>query len=318
MELHETFSAWLKGSEAGSFMFQKHEINYVVIKAQKNADFDYLYTQHNHGCSSIKRGDKFEYAGIYCRRDGLVYDAQYYLLTIKESLEGIISLSAKLLLARMIGEVCDAVVAAIGNDRSKLHVKKLTQTQDLNALEHAKEYGAATTARELFLSGVDGTAPQYRCAYTSLYWEEDTLLEYILDPADYVSRTATAYIAENQDAILLAFLKNDEIAKEYAALTDTPQNPVHTIRKIMWAMRATEAKTVRVTICKDGKEFSFKTDANDMRRDCGFHYDIYHIIGADKGKFEALFGRHSHYDPADILRIVYGRTTIYEAEGVQA
>jgi len=318
MDLHQQFKAWLKGPGAGTFTFQKHEMNYVVIKAQKNADFDYLYTQHNYRCSSIKYRDKFEYAGIYCRRDGLLYDVQYHLRTLGEPLEGIMSLDAKLLLARMIGEVCDAVVAAIGNDRSKLRVKKLTQIQDLNALEHVKEYGAAKTARDLFLSGVDGSAPHYCCSYTSLGWSEDSLLEYILKPEGYVSRTATAYIAEDQDAILLAFLKNDEVAKEYVALAGNPQNPIHTIRKIMWAMRTTEAKTVRVVIRKDGKEFSFKTDANDMRRDCGFHYDIYHIIGADKGKFEDLFGQHSHYDPSDILRIVYGRTTIYEAEGVQA
>ena len=318
MELHETFSAWLAGNEAGAFTYCENDFHHIVIKVQKNNDFDYLYSQRSYRCDTIQRSTKFEYAGIYCRHDDMIYDYQYEIRTLAESPEAAKSLSAKQLLIRMQAEVCEAVEAIIGNDRSKLRVKSLKSQRDLDDLEYVKEHGAASTARDLFLSGVDGSAPEYRCPFSQPCWSEDSLLEYILNPEGYVSRMAAAYISENQDAILLAFLKNDAVSKAYIALAGNTRHTAHYIRKIMTAVNSITAKTVRVTIRKDGKEFTFKTDADDLRRDCGFTYGTWHIAAQDRREFERLFGRHCYYSPEEIMRIEYGRTAIYEAEQITA
>ena len=66
---------WLAG--AGPFMCKVKGHHYTMMRVRKNADFDYLYTQRQYNNIDIERGSKFEYAGLYCRRNGLVYDCQY-------------------------------------------------------------------------------------------------------------------------------------------------------------------------------------------------------------------------------------------------
>jgi hypothetical protein len=66
---------WLAG--AGPYMCKVKGLNFIIIRLRKNADFDYLYTQRQYNNDHIERGNKFEYAGLYCRRNGLVYDCPY-------------------------------------------------------------------------------------------------------------------------------------------------------------------------------------------------------------------------------------------------
>jgi len=114
--------------------------------------------------------------------------------------------------------------------------------------------------------------------------------------------------------ILFAFLTNSATAKEYIALAGNTRHPAHRVKAIMEAVNASPAKTVRVTIRKDGTEFTFKTEAADLQRDCGNHYWTYNITAADRREFERIFGRSADYGPEHILRVEYGRAVLYEAE----
>ena len=312
MELHEQFAAWLAGPIGEAFTYRANGDHHTVIRVKKNADFDYLYCQRNYNGSSIERRDKFEYAGIYCKRDGFVYDDQYDIRDLRH--KSVMRSGAARMLERLEADVCGAVEAAIGNDRKNLRVKELTAQRDLENLDSFIKYSAASSARQIFLSGeVDG-AFSYGCPYDPPRWTEDSLLEYILDPEGYTAREAAAYIDSHQDAILLAFLENSATAREYIALSGNPRHPAHRVKAIMRAMSATAAKTVRVTIRKDGQEFAFKTGAAELRRDCGSnHYWSHNIAAADRQEYERRFGR-SDYGPEDIVRIEYARSVIYEAE----
>ena len=139
------------------------------------------------------------------------------------------------------------------------------------------------------------------------------MLSYILDPQGYASKEATDYMEGNQEEMLFDFLCNDVELAEYQALVDDRDNPVHIVKKIMAAMNTTSAKTVNVTICKDGEEFSFKAEAQELRRDCKDYYSTWNIVAADRRKFEQRFGRHAEYYPQEIIRITYARAVLYEA-----
>jgi hypothetical protein len=117
--------------------------------------------------------------------------------------------------------------------------------------------------------------------------------------------------------MLYEFLINDAMAAEYAAITGNPRHPAHRVKRIMQAMSSTAAKTVRVTICKDDVEFTFKAEAAEFRRNCEHRYWTWHIQAADRREYERLFGR-GDYGPEDILRIEYGRAVIYEVQEVAA
>ena len=72
---------------------------------------------------------------------------------------------------------------------------------------------------------------------------------------------------------------------------------------------------IEVIVRKDGKELTFKTETGDLRRDCTGGYSHWHMIAADRRRFFECFGRNAEYKPEEILRITYGRSILYEANG---
>ena len=89
------------------------------------------------------------------------------------------------------------------------------------------------------------------------------------------------------------------------------------MKAITDAVKASGAKTVTVTIQKEGQELAFKAAVNSLTGHKNY-YSAYDISASDRREFERLFGRHSDYTAEDITRITYGRNTIYEAPAVQA
>lgn len=84
------------------------------------------------------------------------------------------------------------------------------------------------------------------------------------------------------------------------------------MRAITEAIRGSGAKTVSITIQRDGKELTFKTEADSL---LGLRssYNTSSIVAPDRRRFEQEFGRSWNYSPEEITRITYGRNTIYEA-----
>lgn len=312
--MNDRFSDWLSSESVGPYCIQGRGCNYILIRVEKNADFEYLYCQKRYGGIRSISNEKFEFAGIYCRKDGLLYDAGSDLTSIAEDPESLKARSAKELRKQLEAAVRAKVEAVIGNDRNNLQVTELTSLSLINALEYAYQYRAAEDARKHYLSVVDYEHRAFSCNYVPDQWKEETLLSYIADPEGYMREQAEDYIAENQENMLYDFLYHDAVWKEYQAILADTENTVHIIKKISEAMTATTAKTVNVTVLKNGTEFTFKTEASDLRRDCGCYYDTYPIVAADRRKFEKLFGRGEHYTPEEIVRITYGKAILYEAE----
>lgn len=311
---NDRFSAWLSSGSAGPCCFQGKVYNYTLIRVEKNACFEYLYCQEQYDNKNTIRNGNFEYAGIYCRKDGLLYDAGDDLIRIAENPEVLKARTAATLLAQLGKAVREKVEKAIGNDRDNLQIKELTDGMLLRDLEYVHQYGAAQDARKYYLDAADSEHQEFSCKYIPAQWQEETLLSYIADPEKYIWEQAEDYIARNQEKMLYDFLCRDAVLKEYRALLADTKNPVHLIKKISAVITATFAKTVNVTIRKNGIEFTFKTEASDLRRDCGAYYSTWNIVAADRRKYEKLFGLGEHYTPEEIVRITYGKAILYEAE----
>lgn len=280
----------------------------IIMRVAKNEAFDYLYTQRDYRGQSIRRGEKLEYAGIYYKTDGLVYDARYSLLNYVGQREARNLVNLKYALET---EVRKAVENTIANDRGNLSVQELSE-QEAEQLKYFKESCAAGEARRAYLKGEDGSFP-FRCRYNPSEWTEDALISYIHAPAAYVQSEAEAYIAKYQGAMLLFFLEDDAIREAYRAIIENPQHQAHYVKRIIEATTGTEAKTFRVTIRKDDKEFSFKTEADELRCDSK-DYSTYNIAASDRREFERLFGRWADYSPEEIVRIEYGRAVLYDVD----
>ena len=311
--MNDLFSNWLASGDAGPCCFRDGGHTYIMVRIEKSADFEYLFCQQLYHKEALSRGGTFKYAGIYCRKDGLLYDIQYSFSDIAESPEAVQERSSETLREKLKEAVQEKVEAVIGNDRGNLQIAEITDSELLSRLEYIHNYDAKDTARRRYLDTVDFEAQTFSCHYAPDRWKEDSLLSYIADPEGYAQKQAEDYMAENQENMLFDFLYHDAVLKEYRAILADTKNPVHLIKKISAAMAATSAKTVNVTIRKNETEFTFKTEAFSLRGDCGSHYNSWSIVAADRRKFEELFGRSADYTPEEILRITYARNVLYEA-----
>lgn len=149
--------------------------------------------------------------------------------------------------------------------------------------------------------------------YAPEVWTEDKLISYITDPDDFAQKEVEKYLSEHQEDILLEFLMNDLLKKEYEQILVNEADPIHLIRRIMAVMSSTPAKTVNVSISKDGTELTMKVNADDLRADPGVSamYNVWNIAAPDRREFERLFGSHAHYGPQDIAQISYGKKILY-------
>lgn len=311
--MNDIFTEWLSSGDVLPCCFQEKGFRYILIRVEKNADFEYLYSLNRERKDVPTRGSSFEYAGIYYRKDGLLYDAQYSLTSIEDDPEPLRSRRAEALQELLKAAVRKKVEAAVGNDRKNLRITELTDAALLNNLDYTVRHGAKAAARRLYLDTAEFEPPVFHCTYTPDRWTEDSLLAYIADPESYAEQQAEGFLAENQENMLLDFLSRDAVLKEYRDILENKENPVHTVKKIMDAMRTTSAKTVNVTVVKEGVEFTFKTEAATLRGDCTSYYSTWQIAAADRKKFEQTFGRNADYRPEDIRRITYARNVLYEA-----
>lgn len=309
--MNKDFLSWLGHTGSHTCMIENAGTTYYFVRVQKNEDFDYLYCQRQYSGKELARGGTFKYAGIFCRRDGELYDAQYDVQGLAG--EDTQERSVGQLRENLQQAVRRLVEAAVANDRRNLQITELSDPELLRKLKNEQDYYAKSKARERFLDAAEFEPPSFQCFYEAENWTEDSLLSYILDPQGYTAKEATDYMEGNQEEMLFDFLCNDVELAEYQALVDDRDNPVHIVKKIMAAMNTTSAKTVNVTICKDGEEFSFKTEAQELRRDCKNYYGSWYMVAADRRRFEARYGRSADYYPLEIIRITYARAVLYEA-----
>ena len=105
--------------------------------------------------------------------------------------------------------------------------------------------------------------------------------------------------------------------EQYQALMQDTGNPIHRMKAITDAVKASGAKTVAATVQKDGMELTFRAVANSLTGHRNF-YSTYNIPAQDRRIFEQMFGRYADFCAEDITRITYGKRTLYEAPAIQS
>ena len=307
-EIKHAFMGWLASTYSGSFEYTMSSDHVTIIRVCKDEAFDYLYAQRQYKGSGIERRNNFDYAGIYCKQDGRLYDNQYWLqMLVDDEIQSTEALQENLKQA-----VCRAIERQIGNDRRNLQILELSAERERLANYQRYAYAADGDARKIYL-GDEQKGFCFRCGYTPSDWTEDSLLAYIQNPTQYVTAEIEAYMSNHQEDMLLCFLRMDAVSAAYTVILENPLDPIHKVKRIIEAVRDSQAKTVTVTICKDDIEFTFKTEAHELRRDCTSTYSSWNIAAPDRREFERLFGRACGYRPEEILRITYARSVLYQA-----
>lgn len=74
-ETGKEFRKWLEEASPRVYEIRDGDRADLYIKAEKNKDFSYLYHYTTSEPDGVKRFRTFDYAGIFCKSDGLIYDA---------------------------------------------------------------------------------------------------------------------------------------------------------------------------------------------------------------------------------------------------
>ena len=141
---------------------------------------------------------------------------------------------------------------------------------------------------------------------------DDGLLDFLQDRKGFVDRIAMVYISLHKEEILAELMKIDILREKYEAILADPDNPLHRMRQISDAVKASGAYTVRVTIEKDGAQATIRTLARSLS---GYHptYDDLDAPTADRKIYRETFGSLACFTPKDVRTVTYGKRTLYEA-----
>ena len=98
------------------------------------------------------------------------------------------------------------------------------------------------------------------------------------------------------------------------SIEDNVEHPYHKIKNIITSVKDNNCVTVNLTINKDGTEQTFKYNADALIHNYNSSYlSTYNIEKlADRNLFEETFGRWNDLHYEDIIKITYGKNTIYE------
>ena len=278
-----------------------------LVKLTKTPETDYIY-----GLSGKPDMDNaFHFCGVYLRASDTLRLADWPLATKDISLTAEECEDEKALLARLSAQVNEKIEALIDNDRTQLNVEAVTDSSLKRNLDYYLEYGAREDAVRQFFTGNEPDG-QVHGDYQAKSGQEDKLVAYLTAPEELITAEAEAYIESHQQEILSEFLKNDALLAKYHQLEDDMDNPLHRMRAITQAVEGSGAKTVNVTVQKDGAELTFKISATALT---GYRpsYSTWDIAAQDRRKFQELFGKHADFTAEDITQITYGRSVIYEA-----
>ena len=310
----DDFQRWLAWGNAPLTIYKGTEAVTMLLKIEKKP-VDYLYQTAVETNGSISWKNSLAFCGVH--------DIKNCTLYLTESLTDVLTYGHTPFVARgtpsgvneICGKINQRVESAIANDRDNLHIRDITGWRAARELKDYLEYGAHREALDRFFGGNEPDG-QFHSGYALDHLPEAAFMAWLQDPEGFIQKEADQYIKVNQEKFLLQFLKNDALLAEYQALVQNPDSPLHRVKAISEAIKSSGAKTVTVTVQKDGEEMSFRTGTTSLRGRYNF-YSTSHIAVADRQEFEWLFGPHANYTAEDITRITYGKKTIYEAPSAQ-
>ncbi len=308
---HNELQRWLDwGKESLMLCAEKKNIA-LLLRFNKQSGVSYLYAFSPLWHNTVSWDDTPKFAGVYAsgQRLFLTEDA---LSDFMEHWTEPLTENQPYMSDEISGEINGYIEGIVQNNRNSLSITELASSVNISSCQSYAEYGAAQDAINMLLNNQKPDT-QFHSGYTmQRRLDESSFLTYLSDAEGYVQSQADQYLADHQEQFLMQFLEKDALNAAYRELIEDTAHPIHKMKAIADAVNSSGAKTVNVTVEKDGQRLTFKTEANSLR---GYqsYYSTYHIPAQDRQKFEQLFGKHENYTVDDITRITYGRNTIYEA-----
>ena len=197
--MYNKLMSWLASGSTAPFMYANQFFRRIFVRIQRDDQVEYLFCQA--GGDGRLRREKLEYIGLYCRKDGLLYDAAPSVFKGSLVWSDLCIRTGPALLEQMRDEVRAKVEEKVGNDRRNLTVSKLSNPWLKSELQGVAEYGARDAARIIYLDNLASEQLKQRishtngevhthfhCDYHPEGWTEDEMLSYIMERDAFVEK----------------------------------------------------------------------------------------------------------------------------------
>lgn len=272
----------------------------MLLKIEKRP-VDYLYQTAVEADGSISWRNGLTFCGVHDIGKKTLYLSESLTTILTDGQAPFASKTIPSVVDEICGRINQCVEETIANDRNNLSVQEVTSWQAARELKEYLEDGAHREAIDWFFRGSEPDG-QFHSGYTLGNLPEATFMAWLQNPEGFVQTEADQHIKINQEKFLLQFLKNDALVAEYQAIVQDTDSPLYRVKAISEAIKTSGAKTVIVTVQKNGEELSFRTGTTPLRGRYN-SYSTSHIAAADRQEFERLFGRSANYCAEDITRI---------------
>lgn len=290
--------------------FQEHSKNIMYIYMSK-VYIGRTRSQEEREQVTLEFNGKFEFAGMFNMNDEEIYFASYdfeKLLgddyndnndysNVKQEVAGLIEQRV----AELINN--DAKSLEKYNDKSEYYGHE-------EKMQSLFEDRRVADARRLFLNGEKPEDITYKCSLGDNAISSESVLKYFTQGENFINEYAVNHIESKYKQIKYAIAYYQVLKEDLQALYEDKSNSVYTIKALQEAMATGDYKTVNVTVNKDGKELTFKTEARSIGIDRSY-YSSYDILAKDREEFYKTFGKHADYNAMEITKITYGRKTLY-------
>ena len=310
MEPKDELKNWLEDETLRPLTRAVNGSNKVYIKIPKRENFFYLFFQRFNKSLEAESGHGFAYAALYNKQDGLVYNAG---LDFRETFPEAATGPTVFQLSKTVNEsICTRLEDLVAKNLTDLLAQRLSE-RNLSQLEDYKKYQLEADIRTHFFQGLTSSEVEYQIGYDPT-WTAEELLDYLEDADGYIDRKVETLRSASQEYFLLELQKTNLIKSGLEKLEKEADSPLHRQRKILYALRNSPAKTVKVTIHKNGIEFTFRTTATEVSRGT---YSKFSMPIKELYQFETLFGSSASYAAADIVNITYMGKSLYRAEAYE-
>ena len=235
----------------------------MLLKIEKRP-VDYLYQTAVEADGSISWRNGLTFCGVHDIGKKTLYLSESLTTILTDGQAPFASKTIPSVVDEICGRINQCVEETIANDRNNLSVQEVTSWQAARELKEYLEDGAHREAIDWFFRGSEPDG-QFHSGYTLGNLPEATFMAWLQNPEGLVQTEADQHIKINQEKFLLQFLKNDALVAEYQAIVQNTDSPLHRVKAISEAIKTSGAKTVTVTVQKNGEELSFRTGTTPLR-----------------------------------------------------
>ena len=304
--MEKEFFDFLKSNKIMETFNYDDKAKMMVNKVKCNDKLDILYVLDNYRGELFDLSSPFRYSGIYDKENNKLFDVEYSLRTHLLNWDYDDNKSIRLyeLYSMINQDVNDKIDELISDNKKDLfnieNVEIAEEIEDKDVLSDFMK-GKTSTTLEDFHKKYSTDKPQ-------------NIIDYLTDKETFLEEESRDFIMDNITEILKGLAISKEKRSVLKAIESNEEHPYHKIKKIVDAVKNNNCVTVNLTINKNGIEQTFKYSADMLK----YNYNSSYLSScgiervAERKLFEETYGRWTDLYYEDIVKITYGRNTIYE------